>query len=232
GHQPRAGERPAASLDGRAVRGARRDDARADEPRSAADLARERQDRVAHHPQHSGSGLSRRPRRCHDPAPGKSGAHRRGRLAAPALDRRHGRPLVRSPDRRNSPTALRLRNRQGRPAQWRHLMTVIANELPRAESQGAPPGAFTLLMRTRPELVLAPTLLVVILAVWEWGVPYFEVPSYVLPTPSAIGIALWRGIDAGLFERGGYWLHTGVTLAEVLLGFVIGAGVGLILGTI
>jgi NitT/TauT family transport system permease protein len=110
--------------------------------------------------------------------------------------------------------------------------TADAPDLIAAEPAARPPGAFTVLMRTRPELVLAPALLVVILAAWEWGVPYFEVPNYVLPTPSAIVTALWRGLDAGLFDRGGYWLHTGVTLAEVLLGFFIGSGVGLLLGTI
>jgi len=111
-------------------------------------------------------------------------------------------------------------------------MTIVAGELPGSEADTKRPGAFTVLVRTRPELVLAPVLLVVILAAWEWGVPFFEVPNYVLPTPSAILTALWRGLDAGLTERGGYWLHTGVTLAEVLLGFFIGAGVGLLLGTI
>jgi NitT/TauT family transport system permease protein len=111
-------------------------------------------------------------------------------------------------------------------------MTVTVTDLSTHAARAEPPNAFTLLMRTRPELVLAPVLLVAILALWEWGVPYFEVPSYVLPTPSAIVTALWRGLDAGLMDRGGYWLHTGVTLAEVLLGFVIGAGVGLVLGTI
>lgn len=110
--------------------------------------------------------------------------------------------------------------------------TTDAPDLVAAEPAAGPPGAFTVLMRTRPELVLAPVLLVVILAAWEWGVPYFEVPNYVLPTPSAIVTALWRGLDAGLFDRGGYWLHTGVTVSEVLLGFFIGSSVGLLLGTI
>ena len=76
-----------------------------------------------------------------------------------------------------------------------------------AEPAAKPPGRLTLLMRTRPELILAPVLLVVIIVVWEWGVPFFEVPNYVLPTPSAIVTALWRGLDAGLFDRGGYWLQ-------------------------
>ena len=94
------------------------------------------------------------------------------------------------------------------------------------------PGRVRVLMRTRPELVLSPVLLVVILLGWEYAVPFFAIPNYVLPTPSAIVTALWRGLDAGPFERGGYWLHTGVTVAEVLLGFVIGSAVGLLLGTV
>ena len=95
-----------------------------------------------------------------------------------------------------------------------------------------PPSDLRILIRTRPELILAPVLLVVILVLWEWGVPYFEIPNYVLPTPSAIATALWRGLDAAPFDRGGYWLHTGVTVTEVLLGFFIGSGVGLLLGIV
>jgi NitT/TauT family transport system permease protein len=110
-------------------------------------------------------------------------------------------------------------------------MTIAANEMSLPETP-ARVGSFTLLMRTRPELVLAPVLFVVIIALWEWGVPYFQVPNWVLPTPSQIVMALWRGLDAGIFERGGYWLHTGVTVFEVLIGFFIGSTVGLILGTI
>jgi NitT/TauT family transport system permease protein len=94
------------------------------------------------------------------------------------------------------------------------------------------PTRWGTLMRTRPELVFAPALLIVILGVWEFSVPYFQVPNYILPTPSDIAMALWRGLDAGVLDRGGYWLHAGVTVAEVLLGFVIGSSVGLLIGTI
>jgi NitT/TauT family transport system permease protein len=111
-------------------------------------------------------------------------------------------------------------------------MSNIVNEVPPVEIARKPPSDFHILIRTRPELILAPVLLVVILVTWEWGVPYFDVPNYVLPTPSAIGVALWRGLDAGFMARGGYWLHTGVTVWEVLLGFFIGSGVGLLLGTV
>jgi NitT/TauT family transport system permease protein len=111
-------------------------------------------------------------------------------------------------------------------------MTDIVDQAPPSDIAAKPPSDFAILMRTRPELILAPVLLVVILAVWEWGVPYFNVPNYVLPRPSAIAVALWRGLDAGFLARGGYWLHTWVTVWEVLLGFFIGSGVGLLLGTI
>jgi NitT/TauT family transport system permease protein len=111
-------------------------------------------------------------------------------------------------------------------------MSNIVNEVPPVEIAIKPPSDFHILIRTRPELILAPVLLMVILVTWEWGVPYFDVPNYVLPTPSAIGVALWRGLDAGFMARGGYWLHTWVTVWEVLLGFFIGSGVGLLLGTV
>ena len=77
-HQPRAGERPAPAADGRAVRRARCHDARADEPRPAAHLARERQDRAAHHPLDSRGGVPGRPRRGDDAAPGPHRPRGRG----------------------------------------------------------------------------------------------------------------------------------------------------------
>jgi NitT/TauT family transport system permease protein len=45
-------------------------------------------------------------------------------------------------------------------------------------------------------------------------------------------MSLYRGFNMGFGHRGGYWLHTGVTLTEVFLGFFIGSSIGLILGTI
>ena len=109
-------------------------------------------------------------------------------------------------------------------------MTSIDDTLPPGET--AQPGRFTLLMRTRPEIVLAPLLLVVVVLAWEYGVVWLDVPTYILPPPSRIAFAMWQGLNAGIFDRGGYWLHAGVTVAEVLLGFFIGSGVGLILGTV
>jgi NitT/TauT family transport system permease protein len=109
-------------------------------------------------------------------------------------------------------------------------MTAIDEVVP--QEQSPPLSRLAVLLRTRPEIVLSPLLLVVILVVWEFGVVWLDVPTYILPPPSNIAVAVWRGIDAGLFDRGGYWLHAGVTIAEVLLGFFIGSSVGLILGTV
>jgi NitT/TauT family transport system permease protein len=88
------------------------------------------------------------------------------------------------------------------------------------------------LLRSRPELLLAPVLLVLFLLGWEFGVEYYEIPQYVIPAPSAIAKSLYRGLNIGFGHRGGYWLHTGVTLTEVFLGFILGSSIGLILGTI
>lgn len=112
-------------------------------------------------------------------------------------------------------------------------MTIEAHSAPVfREDAPRPISGLRLLLRTRPELVLAPTLLIVLLLVWQYGVVLLDVPTYILPPPSDVAVALWRGLDAGIFSRGGYWMHTGVTLSEVLLGFVIGSTAGLVLGTI
>ncbi len=100
------------------------------------------------------------------------------------------------------------------------------------EAPPRPISGFRLLMRTRPELLLAPTVLIVLLLVWQYGVVLLDVPTYILPPPTDVAVALWRGLNASFTARGGYWLHTGVTLWEVLLGFVIGSTTGLVLGTI
>ncbi len=94
------------------------------------------------------------------------------------------------------------------------------------------PGALTILFRSKPEYVLAPALFVLVVAAWEAAGRVFRIPDYVLPLPSDVAVALGRGLNAGLLAREGYWLHTGVTLAETLLGFFIGSAIGLALGMI
>jgi NitT/TauT family transport system permease protein len=64
------------------------------------------------------------------------------------------------------------------------------------------------------------------LAAWEATVRLLQIPPFVLPTPSAVAVALWRGLASGLYAK-----HLGVTLLETLLGFLLGVALGFGLGT-
>jgi NitT/TauT family transport system permease protein len=61
----------------------------------------------------------------------------------------------------------------------------------------------------------------------ELMVRTFQVPAYILPAPSKVAIALWRGFATGLYQQ--HLLHT---LTETLLGFLLGSVLGLLLGTV
>lgn len=65
-----------------------------------------------------------------------------------------------------------------------------------------------------------------LLAAWEAAVRLLEIPAFLLPTPSAIGAALYRGTVSGVYQE-----NIGVTLAETALGFLFGSAGGLLLGT-
>lgn len=104
---------------------------------------------------------------------------------------------------------------------------------PKTEAEiAAPARGWRARLAQRPELVLSPILLVVMLAVWEGGVRFFQIPSYMLPRVSNVLFGLYQGFAISPLSRGGYWLNGGVTLAEVFLGFVIGCTIGLVLGIV
>ena len=65
------------------------------------------------------------------------------------------------------------------------------------------------------------------LGLWEFMVRWMGVPSYIVPPPSDIVMALYRGFASGLYQR-----HLGFTLHATLLGFVIGSAVGIGLGAL
>ncbi len=71
-----------------------------------------------------------------------------------------------------------------------------------------------------------PALLIVlgILAFWEAYVRIFDVQTWLLPAPSAIGAALVE--DAGLL-----WTHTRATLSEIIVGFALALACGILLAT-
>ena len=74
-------------------------------------------------------------------------------------------------------------------------------------------------------LPLAVTVLFVL--AWQFGVVWFNVPAYLLPTPLAVLDAL----KAGLIE-GALWPHIWATLSAVLFGYVVGCSAALLLATL
>ncbi|MET8307889.1 MULTISPECIES: ABC transporter permease [unclassified Micromonospora] len=81
-------------------------------------------------------------------------------------------------------------------------------------------------LRDRPQLWLVPTVFVVVVLAWEYGVQVFGVDEYVLPRPTQIVDALWLQLNDDLF-----WGHLWVTTQESLVGFAIGVGAAVLLGT-
>lgn len=76
-------------------------------------------------------------------------------------------------------------------------------------------------LKARPELILIPGLFVVLVALWEGVIRYFEVPIYIMPAPSNIAVALFNTpfLDNALY-----------TLGEALSGFLLAALAGIVLG--
>jgi NitT/TauT family transport system permease protein len=81
-------------------------------------------------------------------------------------------------------------------------------------------------MRSFRDPTLRLLLLVASLVLWEAAVRALRVPSFILPAPSEIGAALYRGAVSGIYLR-----HLWITLAETLLGFALGSAVAFVLGT-
>jgi NitT/TauT family transport system permease protein len=82
-------------------------------------------------------------------------------------------------------------------------------------------------MSTPRNLFLTVVLFFGTLGCWEVLVRFFEVPVYILPPPSLVAEALWRGIAEGVYVR-----HLAYTSFETVTGFVVGTTIGLFLGTI
>ena len=69
--------------------------------------------------------------------------------------------------------------------------------------------------------VAAAVLLVLLLAGWEAAARWFHVSALVLPAPSVVAAALWRGLGSGYL-----WPHLAQTGLEVGLGLTLGGAMG------
>ncbi len=86
-----------------------------------------------------------------------------------------------------------------------------------------------LLASTRVQSIL---LLIALLGGWEAGVRFFKVPKHLIPPVSDVAQALWRGFYTSPLAKDGFWYHGGITLAEIVLGFAVGSGIGLAIGIV
>jgi NitT/TauT family transport system permease protein len=68
---------------------------------------------------------------------------------------------------------------------------------------------------------------VAVLIAWEAFVRGLGLPAYILPPPTAIAMALYRGFSTSLYID-----HIWVTLSETLLGFALGTVLAFALGTL
>jgi NitT/TauT family transport system permease protein len=118
------------------------------------------------------------------------------------------------------------------------LRTVrgVAGEPSRGALPMAADGGDAVAPMERPALVArclrSPRLQLVaftiaLLLLWQFVCEVLDVPSYLLPTPSAIAVALWSGIADGILVRSMY-----ITFIEAVAGFLIAATAGIALGTL
>ncbi len=80
-------------------------------------------------------------------------------------------------------------------------------------------------LAARRELWLSLVFLLAVLAAWEWLPPALGIPSFIVPPISEVAHEFVR-----LYARENLWEHTGVTLAEVIAGFLLGSMLGMVTG--
>jgi NitT/TauT family transport system permease protein len=71
-----------------------------------------------------------------------------------------------------------------------------------------------------------------LLALWWAAVDVFAVPAYIVPSPARVAVALWSGIAVPVSSKVGFYLPLWSTLSNAAIGFLIGAALGLILGSL
>ena len=77
----------------------------------------------------------------------------------------------------------------------------------------------------RRNLLGSIALLILFLAFWEWGPRLLGIPRYILPPASSVWVAFVE-----IVRDGSLVTHTGITMLEVAVGFLLGALLGAIGG--
>lgn len=71
-----------------------------------------------------------------------------------------------------------------------------------------------------------------LILVWKLSVNLLNVPSYILPAPEQVVVALWSGLAVPVTSPLGWYLPLWSTMANALVGFAIGAMLGLFFGSL
>ena len=86
-------------------------------------------------------------------------------------------------------------------------------------------SALTSISFAGTQMVIILVLAIAVLAGWEILVRVTHTPTYVLPKPTEIGAALVNNFPS-------LWPHLVVTLRDLLIGYLIGASVGIVLAAV
>lgn len=80
-------------------------------------------------------------------------------------------------------------------------------------------------MRNRriADVLLPAATAVLFLVVWQVGVRYLSVPSYLIPTPTAVVAMLWQGLAGGTL-----WPDIGATVGAIAIGYAVGCALAFV----
>jgi NitT/TauT family transport system permease protein len=98
---------------------------------------------------------------------------------------------------------------------------------PAGATDAPPRTGWLAALGARPEVPLSIALFVFVVGGWELAVRLMEIPKIIVPTPSSVAVAMWKGIESGELVR-----HFWITFYEVIAGFVFGAAFGLVMGAL
>lgn len=82
------------------------------------------------------------------------------------------------------------------------------------------------MLKARRDVAVTVAIFCAGVLIGELMVRALKIPTYIVPAPSAVAVALWHGFASGLYQP-----HLFHTLTETLLGFLLGSALGLVLGT-
>lgn len=107
-------------------------------------------------------------------------------------------------------------------------MTLVDSERSGAQANvTAPSGARSRGPSWFGAVLVGMVLPVLLLLLWQWASTNGMFSASQLPTPSSVVEALLE-----LIERGTFWGHVAISVQRVLLGFLIGASAGIVIGSL